>query len=124
MSKAFTVTEGVILLAIVAVIAAIIVSSCTGDNVPDEEVRYRIVIPPEKKKEAAAFLSNLVKVANPHSDEEPEDNIIQAERTTLNMFGKSQIGILAGKDGRWYFIPYDECNDRQKRMCDNFMKRE
>lgn len=75
------------------------------------ELVYRLVVPEEDKKEMREWILQVVKNANPMSDEEPEDNIIQAERTAKNIFGKLTPGLLV----EYSFIPYHDLSDGQKK---------
>lgn len=83
--------------------------------------QYGRYIPDDKKIEAAKFLNDLVKNANPHSDEEPEDNIAQAEITMLNIYGIRTIG-LRNKYRRDSFIPYHKMAPAFQRECLKQMK--
>ena len=70
----------------ILIVGAILVLSGAGcSNEPSDTVRYRLVVPDDKKAEAAEWIKHTVEVANPHSDEEPEDNIAQAEDTALRL---------------------------------------
>lgn len=101
-------------IALLAVLSVFCFMGCT--QYPTYEVNYRKVIPAEKKAEAAKYILDLVAAANPYSDEEPEDNIIQAERTAGDLFGEFTIGLKfkASAGAFTVFIPYDQCSTRQK----------
>ena len=86
-----------------------------------EEVRIYKIIPEAKKKVAAAWIIKVVTAANPHSDEEPEDNIKQAEKTAIELFGVQTVGILMSNVYGYYeFIPYERCNERQKALINKW----
>ena len=103
-------------IALLAVLSVFFFMGCT--QYPTYKVNYQKVIPAEKKDEAANWILDVVSAANPLSDEEPEDNIIQAERTALRLFGVFTVGLdFKAKAGTFtVFIPYDECSDRQKSI--------
>ncbi len=90
---------------------------------PTHEVSYKKAIPAEKKDAAAVWILDAVKAANPLSDEEPEDNIIQAERTALGLFGVMTIGLDVDLSAAKYtvFVPYDECTEWQKDIVDAYI---
>ena len=66
------------------------------------------------------WIIETVRAANPHSDEEPEDNIIQAERTALRIFGERKLGMEFYTDGIRVAIPYEQLNERQKKACERW----
>lgn len=61
----------------------------------------RTEIPPEKAKEAAEFITKLCEVSNPKSDEEPEDMILQAQRTAEELFGVKKSYVLRNDGKGW-----------------------
>ncbi|MEK6883495.1 MAG: hypothetical protein AABY22_27960, partial [Nanoarchaeota archaeon] len=50
-------------------------------------------IPLEAKENAAQFVVNCARAANPHSDEEGEDLVAQCEQTAKRMFGVFGHGV-------------------------------
>ncbi len=89
---------------------------------PREFVAYAVVVPGARRAEAADWLWATIHAANPHSDEEPEDMIARAEESMLVLYGKSTVGIRTERNGIWVFVPYDDCNARQKRLCDAYLE--
>ncbi len=74
------------------------------------------------RESAAKWITETVQAANPMSDEEPEDNIRQTEKTAVSLFGESVLGIWeSGGDGhRRAFTPYDECTTEHKALIDTW----
>ena len=81
-------------------IAAILLAGC-DDSPIDYSIVYEYRIRPENREAAAAWVQKTVEAANPHSDEEPEDNIAQAEATADRLFG-SQVPCLRIHDPNTY----------------------
>ena len=70
---------------------------------------------------AAKWITDTVRAANPMSDEEPEDNIRQAERTAMLLFGEITVGVRKYTDGNCLgFIPYADCTPEHKALIDNW----
>lgn len=107
---------------LLAVLSVFCFMGCT--QYPTQKANYQRVIPAEKKVEAAKYIMDLVAAANPHSDEEPEDNIIQAERTAVALFGVVTFGLDFRASNQTYtiFIPYDKCTPSQKSILDEYKK--
>ena len=55
------------------------------------EPKYCVVIPDERRAEAAEWVVRCVEAANPKSDEEPEDNIRAAMAAARELFGETQV---------------------------------
>ncbi len=86
-----------------------------GDDYPKESIGYYYFVPDSLKPEMRKWIIETVRAANPHSDEEPEDNIIQAERTALRIFGERKLGMEFYTDGTRVAIPYEKLNEWQKK---------
>lgn len=110
---------------------ALLFSSCGGTT--EEKADYRKRIPPEKAEMVAEWINEVVDSAYKHGYnggelEDPEKVIWQARQTAKELFGEVTIGILVidngmfGLPSSWEFIPYWDCNERHKRMCDEAMK--
>jgi hypothetical protein len=95
---------------------ALLLSGCDGSS-PNEWPAYEYVIPAERRAEAAAWITATVAAANPKSDEEPEDNIAQAEKTALKLFGVPTLGMRTVRNGVWVFIPADDLPANKKDSC-------
>lgn len=91
-------------------------------RVPSEAVAFRIVVPAERRTEAADWLWAAIQAANPKSDEEPEDMIARAEESMLKLYGEVTVGIKTWDGTRHCFVPYDDCSARQKRLCDAYLE--
>ena len=92
------------------------VGSCMSkdmDRVIYRNYKFGTYIPYSQQEDANKLLESIIEKANPHSDEEPEDNIKQAQETVHEMFGVRTIGIL--RDG--IFIPYHELPPEMKEEC-------
>lgn len=109
---------------------ALLFSSCGGTT---EEVDYRKRIPPEKAEMVAEWINKVVDSAYKHGHnggelEDPEKVVREARRTARELFGEVTIGVLIVDDNAmglpvsWEFIPYWNCNERHKRMCNEAMK--
>jgi len=102
----------------------IMLNSCNvtvaGDDYPDISIGYYYFVPDSLKPEMRQWILYVVKAANPHSDEEPEDNIIQAEITGRRLFGEKKLGMEFYTDGKRVTIPYKELNGWQKAMCEKW----
>lgn len=108
-------------IALLAVLLAFCLVGC-NKQYPTYEVSYHKVIPAEARDAAAKWVLDTVGAANPHSDEEPEDNIKQAQYSALVLFGELTIG-LAIDPGKYIsptFIPYDKCSEWQKAIVDEY----
>ena len=101
-----------------------VIVGCGPDapDVPHESVAYELVVPADKRAEAAAWLLKAIEAANPRSDEEPEDMIERAEESMLKLYGNPTIGIRTWRRPISCFVPYDDCNARQKRLCDAYLE--
>lgn len=103
---------------LIALIFLLTLTGCdeTSPSSSNYEYEYGRYIPDDKKTEAAEFLKELVKNANPHSDEEPEDNIAQAERTMFSIYSVRTIGTR-NKWLRDSFIPYHKLAPSFQKEC-------
>ena len=84
---------------------------------PNEWPVYQNVILPENRERAAAWVLECVKNANPHSDEEPEDNIAQAQKTATDLFGKPTLGMRMVRNQTWMFIPLENLPPEKQAKC-------
>lgn len=90
----------------------------TGDpGNPAEWPAYANIIPDSRQQEAAKWILEVVAAANPHSDEEPEDNIAQAEKTALKLFGVPTLGMRMRRNGVWVFVPFDKLSAEKQASC-------
>lgn len=95
---------------------------CGAVEEPNHFTTYEKIIPIEKQKEATDWITKTVAAANPHSDEEPEDNILQAHRSAEDLFGVLTIGLMTRINNRWVFIPYNKCLFWQKKIVDKYLE--
>lgn len=109
---------------------SLLFSSCSGTT---EEIDYKKRIPPEKAEMAAEWINKVVDSAykeghNGGELEDPEKVVREARSTAKELFGEVTIGISVvdidaiGLPVNWEFIPYWDCNERHKKMCDEAMK--
>ena len=83
-------TETILFFALVAFCLAIIfgLGKCTFDThakiITVQQWRWKTICKDNDKR--AEFILNCAKAANPMSDEEGEDLVIQCERTSRNLF--------------------------------------
>lgn len=113
------------------VLTAFLLSAC-GDTVK-ERVIYGKVIPKAKSAEAAEWVRSVMEAAyreghNGGELEDPEKVVKEAKRAAFELFGELTIGIEIenwsfGDYARRQFVPYEECSDRQKAMCDAFREK-
>ena len=103
------------------VLVALLLIGCSGNSKPIETVGYRKIIPPEDRDRVGKWVTATVAAANPHSDEEPEDNVYQVEKTALEVYGIATLGMWIRPDNCNFavFVPYDRLSDRQKKVCDD-----
>ncbi len=69
---------------------------------------------------AAAFIIECAGAANPHSDEEGEDLVLQCERTATRLYGRTTSYCVVHISGRNYPLKYrcdSDVNDSCKRVC-------
>lgn len=66
------------------------------------EIRYELKTEEDKKK-CANLIVEICTAANPHSDEEGEDLVIQAEKTALKMYGKP-VKYINRTDGKGWVV--------------------
>ena len=102
-------------------IAVLFLSGCDSSH-PNEWPAYENVIPQENRAAAAAWILECVKNANPHSDEEPEDNIAQAERTAKTLFGKPTLGMRTARNQHWVFVPLEDLPPEKQTICQAWSK--
>lgn len=86
-----------------------------------EYVTTKVVIPEERRAEAARWIIDTVNAANPKSDEEPEDNIAQAEKTADRLFGQTSFGVAVGTQYNIHFIPLSQCGPRHRAMIETYL---
>ena len=74
---------------LIAVVAAVCWNGCGGNTKPltDGYIRGVYNVPPERREQFAAFVIDCSTAANPHSDEEGEDLVIQCEQTGRRILG-------------------------------------
>lgn len=76
----------------------------------------------EDRDAAAEWITETVRAANPMSDEEPEDNIKQAERTAANLFQINRVGMwrMSGNH-RMEFTPLERCTPAHRVLVEAWM---
>lgn len=102
--------------AAVAVSSIVLLAMSECDATKPGSPGYNTVIPKENQEAAAKLMLALVEKANPMSDEEPEDNIRQAQRTVESLYGKSVLGLWR----HYRFTGYDDLTPEQKARCDRW----
>ena len=105
-----------------AITALILCVSCDTPEDPSVWVEVRNEIPEDSRDAYLADLTHLVSAANPMSDEEPEDNILQAERTLHRAYAVPTVGVAVQKGPHhvdWF--PCSSSPDRYKQLCDAWL---
>lgn len=99
-----------------AAVASVVLLAVGCSPEPEGRPDYHKVIPAERMDEAIAWVNSTVKAANPMSDEEPEDNIRQAQRTAEEMYGELRLGMwFAGT-----FVPIEKLTPTKKARAEEW----
>ena len=90
-----------------------------GCNYPKEYVGYKNIIKEEDKR---AFIDDFISLdynANPEKKYNASSNISRAYKTLFDIYSVSCIGIFVQNSyfDMASFIPYNQCNERQKLKC-------
>jgi hypothetical protein len=105
----------------VAITALALLVGC-DEQAPTYSIRYELAIPAGRRAEAAAWVQRTVEVANPHSDEEPEDNIAQAESTADRLFGVMVPHLVIDEHGgRWRMVQAADLLPRDRAIFDRLV---
>jgi len=70
---------------------------------------------------AGEWITETVRAANPMSDEEPEDNIAQAERTATGLFQRTVPGMWDTNRRPWRFTPLYDCTPQHRAIVEEWM---
>lgn len=72
---------------------------------PPEPAPNWPVIPDERREAAAKWMVEMCAAANPHSDEEPEDLVLEVGRQAQLLFGKPAVCEIRAQGGNYYWVP-------------------
>lgn len=100
---------------IVSTLVVLSLYACKPENPCDDgEVGYYYFVPDSLKPIMREWITKTITAANPKSDEEPEDYILQTQRTARRIFGVPRLGLRFQEYYDYYYIRYDNLSECQQ----------